>query len=920
MAGKGETESTLGIMRVAWADCGGDVLDICGLLANRAGSGPDRIAIEAPGRLPLSYMNLERNVRQVMGGLRAAGVRRGNRVAVALPDGPEMAIAILAVSSASVCAPLNPLCGRLDGERHLSAVGARWLLALEGRGSPLRDAAVGGGVCVLGIRTGNQAADGIYRLLAEDVTADIQTPPADAIPPSGVSGPGDVAVVLPTSGTTGSPKVVPLTRKNLAVAVRSVCQSLALGPADTCLCMMPQFHIGGVVDLLLAPLVSGGRIVCTPGFDAGQFLNWLELYRPTWFQAVPATLSALLAQMQRAGHRDLRSSLRFIRSVASPLSPRMAAELEDVFQVPVIQTYGMTEAAPLITTIPLPPGHRKPGSVGRSVGPEIVIVDGAGNRLPPEAVGEIVIRGENVTDGYENAPDAKAQTFRKGWFHTGDLGWFDRDGDLFLSGRLNELVNRGGEKVAPAEIDQVLAEHPAVAEAVAYPLPHPVLGEELAVAVVPKPGTVPTPEELRRFVAARLAPFKVPRAIVVTGAIPKGPTGKAQRSLLHRQLEALPDNAVRSGYPPMTAANNECIAPRTVTEERLQSIWRTVLGADHFGIRDSYFELGGDSLSVIRMLVEVERAFGKALQPDLFFQRPYIEDLASALETEGPPTDWSTVLTFSASGDRPPLFCMEMHNAGTFVHLARLLGHDQPCYGIQPLSLGGLADRFTIESVAAHLIQQIRTVRPQGPYALCGLCAGGNVAYEMAQQLKAQGEEVVLLALMDSFLGRPPVVPYAVFRVLQKLNHRQIKPFLKQVKSLSGYAPGMWWSQWRRAQTEARQRSEERAVRQKEKLERRQNPYAREIENRLHQLRKATRRACALYVPKHYDGRLLLFLAKETDPEWVYGSRTAWRTLALKGSEEHTVPGRHSAMLLEPGVSQMARKIRESMDHGCWGA
>ncbi len=342
--------------------------------------------------------------------------------------------------------------------------------------------------------------------------------------------------MLHTSGTTARPKIVPLTNANVAASARHIAQSLALSPVDTCLNIMPLFHIHGLIAAVTASLAAGAAVCCTPGFNAFKFGDWLASQHPTWYTAVPTMHQAILMRM-RNNHEGARAArLRLIRSSSASLPPQVMAELEDVFGAPVIEAYGMTEAAHQMAANPLPPRPRKPGAVGVAAGPEIAVMDEGGALLAQGATGEVVIRGPNVTPGYANNPAANATAFTGGWFRTGDQGRLDEEGYLFLTGRLKEQINRGGEKVSPLEIDVVLLDHPAVAQACTFGVPHDKLGEEVGAVVVLRPGHSVTEAELRDFAGSKLAAFKVPRHVLIREDIPKGATGKVQRIGLAAKL------------------------------------------------------------------------------------------------------------------------------------------------------------------------------------------------------------------------------------------------------------------------------------------------------------------------------------------------------------------------------------------------
>jgi oxalate---CoA ligase len=592
------------------------------LVALHASRNPYSIALEAPGRLPLSYEGLFQNIRDTMLSLRSAGIKKQDRVAIVLSDGPEMAISLLAVSAFAVSAPLNPLYQLKEFETYLSDLKVKFLIVRAGVKSPVHIAARKNGIKVIEIQTGKQSADGRYQLLPGDIYADSFDTTSVDMMNDVFSEQSDVAIVLHTSGTTFGPKIVPLTYRNLCISVNCICKSLALSPGERCLSMMPQFHIGGFVDLLLAPLGSGGTIISTSGFNAIQFFQLLERYQPTWYQAVPANLSELLVYAERKKIAEIRSSLRLIRSVAASLEPQMMYKLESLFKVPVIQTYGMTEAAPLITTNPLPPARRKAGSVGKSIGPEVVIMNKAGNILPRGRTGEIVIRGDNIISGYENNKEVNEEAFRNGWFHTGDLGYLDDDGYLYLKGRLKEIINRGGEKISPQEVDSVLLEHPAVAQAISFPIPHRFFGEDIAAAVVLRDGENLHRKDLIEFAAKRLSFFKVPRTILFTEDIPKGPSGKVRRigmaAKFNLGLNVSSDIVYKS--------------PCTATQKKLADIWTKLFKLRRVGIHDNFFDLGGDDFLAIKLFLEIEKKFKHALPIYTIFRFPTIAVLSTLIE------------------------------------------------------------------------------------------------------------------------------------------------------------------------------------------------------------------------------------------------------------------------------------------------
>ncbi len=484
---------------------------------------PDHPALVAPGCPTVSYAALRANVAALAGQLQALGVGRGDRVAIAMANGPEMAIAFLAAATAATAAPLNPKYRQDEFAFYYDDTRAKALIVAPGTQEEARAAMLPGMLLI-------EAAAQEDGLLA--FGGDLR--PAASSPQPSLATPDDVAMILHTSGTTSRPKRVPIRHRNLAASAANIGATYSLGPGDRALCVMPLFHIHGIVASLLSTLASGGTVICPPGFDALKFWAWVEEYRPTWYSAVPTMHQLLLQRAERNAEVIRANPFRFIRSSSAPLPPVVMERLEATFGAPVLESYGMTEASHQMASNPLPPAPRKAGSVGVGIGVDVAIMDEAGALLPQGERGEVVVRGGNVVDGYENNPEANAAAFSAGWFRTGDQGVIDEDGYLCLTGRLKELINRGGEKISPLEIDDVLLRHPAVAEALAFAVPHKTLGEEVHAAVVLRGEA--SERELREHCARTLADFKVPRQIHILEALPRGATGKLQRITMAKTL------------------------------------------------------------------------------------------------------------------------------------------------------------------------------------------------------------------------------------------------------------------------------------------------------------------------------------------------------------------------------------------------
>jgi acyl-CoA synthetase (AMP-forming)/AMP-acid ligase II len=487
-------------------------------------------ALGAPDRAALTYAGLRALATQTVAALNAMGIGRGDRVAIVLPNGPEMAAAFLAVACGATTAPLNPAYRAEEFDFYLSDLNARALIVLRGMTTDARAAAAARAVPVIELVPDPAGPAGTFTLVPE-------SPMSGPAANPGPAEPGDTALVLHTSGTTSRPKIVPLSQTNVTASAQHIGQALALTPDDVCLNIMPLFHIHGLIAAVLASLAAGASVVCTPGFNAFKMFGWLAAIRPTWYTAVPTMHQAILGLAGRNRAAIEAGRLRLIRSSSASLPPQVMTDLEETFGVPVIESYGMTEASHQMASNPLPPRPRFPGCVGIAAGPQIAIMEEKGSQLlPTGALGEVVIRGRNVTAGYENNPAANASGFTDGWFRTGDQGTLDADGYLRLTGRLKELINRGGEKISPLEVDEVLMDHPAVGQCLTFALPHEKLGEEVAAAIVLREGHQTDERALRDFAATRLAAFKVPRKIVFLEEIPKGATGKLQRIGLAAKL------------------------------------------------------------------------------------------------------------------------------------------------------------------------------------------------------------------------------------------------------------------------------------------------------------------------------------------------------------------------------------------------
>ena len=709
-----------------------------------------------------------------------------------------------------------------------------------------RDPAItAGSVVPLAMPDGPDFIVTLLRIMRVAVCAPLNPASPEPSPAAGV----DAALLLHTSATTARAKRVPITHANLQAMLDNTIRTMRLSPADRLLSLMPLFHLQGLAAVL-AQLYVGGSVIATSGFDAAHIIGWLEVYRPTWYTGGPVLHRALLTALERHG-RAFDGSLRFIRSIGAPLPPSLLAELESALHAPVLEGYGLTEAG-LVTSNPLPPLPRKPGSVGISAGPEIRLVDG-----------EVLLRGPAVIGGYHDDAAANAEAFREGWFRTGDLGRFDEDGYLYITGRLKEIVNRGGEKIIPQEVDAALAAHPAVADVAAFGVPHPTVTEDVAALVVLRPGATATESELREFAAQRLAAFKIPRRILFAGAIPKSATGKPQRTLLARQVVA---NTAHDA------------------DSRLAAIWRRILRRDHIPAGADFFEAGGDSLSATVMLLDVEAEFGlrAELSATEFFASPTLETLetmVAAVRRNGATTTAqpaSRVLALQRRGTGTPLFFVAGadEDASSFRHIAAALGDRHPFYALK-----SPPDEDTLEAIAAAHIALIRPLHTSGPFILGGHCFGGIVAFEMARQLVAAGGEVPFVAMIDTPV---PVVPRAGRH--WRGYARELASGRVGVRELSGHVRFLL-----------------------ERKRRQASPVPAAIDSIPQRNEAISRR----YRPAATGVRVINFIAAEhvVQARVLEDPRLAWKRYATAGFETRSLPAGHHTILLHPHAGEIAREL-----------
>jgi acyl-CoA synthetase (AMP-forming)/AMP-acid ligase II/thioesterase domain-containing protein/aryl carrier-like protein len=688
-------------------------------LEQRALTDPCAPAILAPSCRPLSYGNWYAIALEARAVMREAGIDGRHRLGIVLPNGPLAATALIALSGPAPLVPLDPASRVDEIERTFAALGVTAVVVPSEGGDAARAAAQRLGLlrfeaCATGDAAGafSLRTDGYVAGAAVDVE------------------PNDVAVIGRTSGTTGEPKQVAVGARQLLAGAEACARAFALGPNDRCIFAQPSVHSAALVTLM-AVLLARSSIVCLEQLEADAILASLR-DGATWLSAPPALYRQLLERVPTDSEVLLNARLRFLRAGSTALAHDLCLRLEDAFAAPVLQCYGMTEA-PFISCTPFPPMPRKFDSVGFPRGCEVAIVDASGKNVDPETVGEVLVRGPNA--------------IIEGWMPTGDVGRLDADGYLYLLGRRKELINRGGQKIMPSEVEDVLAGNLAVREVAVFAIPHPTLGEEVAAAVVVRDGMQRTEDDLRAFAAERLTLAKVPKRILILPQLPRTATGKVQRYRLQALLaERRPSRAPGEG--------------RAVTtlEAILVELFASVLPDQDVRTTDDFFLCGGDSLRAMQVIADVRDRCGLELTVEMLFRAPTPEALARVLHAALPRS--STPLRCVQQGTKTvPLFFLDgdLERGGVYMRqLARELDPERTVYSLPPHGTNGIVWHDTIETMASHYADVLEAAFPDGPFLLGGYCNGGIVAFEVARALRARGATVGPLVLVAATASNAP--------------------------------------------------------------------------------------------------------------------------------------------------------------------
>jgi acyl-CoA synthetase (AMP-forming)/AMP-acid ligase II/acyl carrier protein len=687
---------------------------------------PEQPAIVGRDFAPLSFQKLNLHIRTIGELLQSAGIGPSARVGIVLPQGPEAALFGISIAACAISVPLNPTLNPTEFDDDFRRLDLDAVVLPAWQQSTAWEVAQRIGFAIFEASKVESDLSSIAlrvvrtdrRLISSDTTRFRNT-----------------ALILKTSGTTGNAKLVRVTHRNLLAMASKMRQWFNLSAEDRCACFLPTYYAQGCKSALLVPLLLGGSVALPGTQSPDDITDWVKQVRATWFSAGPTYLQAVLDRLQ-SKELPVEHSLRFILSSSSYLPEPVRTELENILGIPILEFYGLSEAG-VMAANPAPPLVRKPGTAGLVANDELAVRNEDGHLLDTGEVGEIVVRGPSVSPGYDEGLTNPALSFRREWLATGDLGLIDSDGYLSLVGRKKEIINRGGEKISPYEIEKALLAHPAVREAAAFSVPHPRLGENPAAAVVLAPGSPLTPSDLREFLSGKLAWFKIPRRIAVLDGLPKSRSGKVQRS-------RLTENSL--GKSDLGAV------PVTKLHAQLLKLWCTFLKTTELSIDDDFFDKGGDSLLAIRLLLEIERLTGRTLPESILFEAPTVRQLADRL-APAISSHPSTVIKITPGEKRSPIlfFHGDFNFGGYFLkNLSRKFERELPVIAIAPHGLGTEPIPRSIEDMASDRLPAIFNVQPQGPYRLVGHCNGGLVAFETARLLMAAGHKVEFVAMIDA--------------------------------------------------------------------------------------------------------------------------------------------------------------------------
>jgi acyl-CoA synthetase (AMP-forming)/AMP-acid ligase II len=820
---------------------------------------PQRPAIVSSDLAPLTFGELDRTIRQIGDELNAAGISAGSRVGIVLPNGPEAAVIAIAVCAYAVCFPLSATLSASEFEFELTRARLDAIVVPAWTDVPAMESAKARALAIFRVPKAITSLADIY---LEKVVGRPSSPPPVA--PSAQS----VSVIQMSSGSTGTPKLILVTHANLFDVASKVRTWFGLTAKDRCACLLPTYSGFGFKVGLVGPLLVGSSVALHKGQRPEDVAAWCTDLQPTWFLSFPAFLNAALDKLRSTPDLRFKHSLRFFASATTYLPEPVRMGLEEILGIPGLEFYGLREAG-VVTANPAPPARAKPSTVGL-VTPDVAILDGNDRVLPRGSEGAIAVRGQGITPGYIDAlppgsdkvPGSGTTTSK--WKLTGDLGVIDSDGFLSIIGRTKDIINRGGEKIAPSEIERALSLHPAVHEAVAFGVPHPRLGESVAAAVVLKSETEATSAELQNFMFERVASPKIPQHIYIVASLPRTRTGKAHVSEIKKQI---------------LDRTNEIHPPTRILEVLILEIWQRLLGRTDFGVDDNFFELGGDSLLATTMLLEVEALTRRPISQSALRAVWTVRQLAATALRDIPAEN--ELVTRAKDGDGQPFFFChgDYRDRGIYaLRLAELVTENVPIYLLNHYR-GFREARIGLEEIASLYVPHVLAAQAAGPIRVGGYCVGGLLAWEVARQLKKHGRDIEFLVLVESpsLNGRKP---FRAAKTVLKLATRVSPRRVGEKFDLHGM-----WAVWVWARSRPLVWG---AIRKLLRYFSPDSPYRSE----LFPVRRDEYRKVANYIPENLDADVYCFVCDENAGRIDY-EPSPWRALA-RTVHDRRVPGDHN--------------------------
>lgn len=703
--------------------------------ARRFGNRP---AIEGIHDTPLSHAALYEQTRDIGNALRERGIGRGDVVLLSLASRPDALAAILAVASVAVAFPVGMDEPESSIDALIDRINPKAMLFERGRQSALLHAGSRHGLLPLAVHRDASVRAGLIRL-----DASVSAPPMALAEATHID---DAAILFKTSGTTAEPKIVALSQASLHISALTAADWMDLNENDRSLCVMPFNHLHSLVRSSMPGLLKGGAVICAPGFDKLRILDWLHQCRPTYMTASPGIFREMLARVAANTRLPLSTSLRFLATGSDRIEEPTVQALRETFGVPVREFYGLSEASPMLAATPSGMSARRGGAIGRPVaGWTLACLDATGQPVPAGEEGDIAVKGGLINPIVHGASSGNHRV-GDGWFLTGDRGRLDEGGLLYVTGRGDDRINRGGAKIAPAIVEAALLKHPGVKEILAFPIPDAILGERVGALVVPSEGAILDERQLRAHAAMLLSDYMVPDSLIMVESLPRTVSGKIRRAGIARQYGV----ELADARPPVASP---VISPRNHHEAWLAMLIKRMLDVDDFDLHTDFNALGGDSVFALGLILAIEEHYGTLLTPSQYIEHSNVAALAELLVDSTTVTPKARLLTVQAGdGQAPLVFAHGIMGHALYAHtFARLLGDTQTVLAFhwqEPVTLAD-KDNLAFKTVAATYTEALLARQPDGPYRLIGHSFGAHLAFEVACQLSAQGKRVAFLGLID---------------------------------------------------------------------------------------------------------------------------------------------------------------------------